>query len=224
LTIEGEEIRAGAASIDLNVARAAQNAAIKGLEFLCGIPGTIGGGLRMNAGSYGREFKDIVMSADVIERDGTKRTLLNGQVGFSYRHTDVAADTIFVSALLQGDAGDPAEIQARMADIQKSRSDSQPIREKTGGSTFANPEGDPQKRHAWQLIEAAGCRGLKIGQAKVSEKHCNFLINTGRATASEIEHLGEEVRRRVQEHSGIDLRWEIKRIGVAVQKKMSDGL
>jgi UDP-N-acetylmuramate dehydrogenase len=214
LTIEGEEIRAGAASIDLNVARAAQNAAIKGLEFLCGIPGTIGGGLRMNAGSYGREFKDVILSADVVDRDGTKRTLMNEHVGFAYRHTSVAADTIFVSALLQGDAGDPADIQARMTEIQKSRSDSQPIREKTGGSTFANPEGDTQKRHAWQLIEAAGCRGLKIGHAKVSEKHCNFLINTGHATAAEIEHLGEEVRRRVHDTSGIDLRWEIKRIGI----------
>jgi UDP-N-acetylmuramate dehydrogenase len=214
LTIEGQELRVGSASIDLNVARAAQNAGITGLEFLCGIPGTIGGGLRMNAGSYGREFKDIVISADIVERSGVRCTLSNSQIGFSYRHTDVAEDTVFISALLQGDAGDPKDIQAKMAEIQKARNDSQPIREKTGGSTFANPDNDPQKRKTWQLIEAAGCRGLKIGQAKVSDKHCNFLINTGHATAAEIEHLGEEVRRRVRDHSGIDLRWEIKRIGI----------
>ncbi len=212
--VQGEEINAGAASIDLNVARAAQNAGIKGLEFLCGIPGTIGGGLRMNAGSYGREFKDIVVAADVVERDGTRHTLTPAQIGFSYRHTQVGADTIFVSALLQGDEGDPEAIAHRIQEIQKARTESQPIGERTGGSTFANPENDPQGRKSWQLIEAAGCRGLKIGQAKVSERHCNFVINTGHATAAEIEHLGEEVRRRVLENSGVDLRWEIKRIGV----------
>ena len=214
---DNAELRVGAASIDLNVARAAQNAGLTGLEFLCGIPGTIGGGLRMNAGAYGREFKDIVVSADVIERNGTRSTLTPAQIGFSYRHTDVPADTIFVSALLQGDAGDPIEIQHRMQEIQKSRSDSQPIRERTGGSTFANPDNDPQNRKSWQLIDAAGCRGLKIGHAKVSEKHCNFLINTGNATAAEIESLGEEVRRRVRDNSGIDLRWEIKRVGVPLE-------
>jgi UDP-N-acetylmuramate dehydrogenase len=214
VTIQSEEVRAGAASVDLNVARAAQGAGITGLEFLCGIPGTIGGGLRMNAGAYGREFKDVVVAANVIERDGTRRTLTPAQIGFSYRHTDAPESTIFVSALLQGDAGDPAEIQMRMLEIQQSRNSSQPIREKTGGSTFANPDNDPQKRKSWQLIEAAGCRGLKIGQAKVSEKHCNFLINTGHATAAEIEGLGEEVRRRVRENSGVELRWEIKRLGI----------
>lgn len=214
IRVENEELRAGAASIDLNVARAAQNAGISGMEFLCGIPGTIGGGLRMNAGSYGREFRDIVVRADVIDRDGTRRTLTPAQIGFAYRHTGVPVDTIFTSTLLQGDAGDPHTILARMNDIQKSRADSQPVRERTGGSTFANPDNDPQKRKSWQLIEAAGCRGLKIGHAKVSEKHCNFLINTGGATAAEIEHLGEEVRRRVFESFGVELRWEIKRIGI----------
>jgi UDP-N-acetylmuramate dehydrogenase len=200
------------------VARAAQDAGIAGLEFLCGIPGTIGGGLRMNGGSYGREFKDIVLSADVIDRNGRRRTLTAEEIGFSYRHTNVPEDLIFVSALLHGDAGDPVEIFRRMQEIQKARNDSQPIREKTGGSTFANPDNDPQKRKSWQLIEAAGCRGLKIGQAKMSEKHCNFLINTGSASAAEIESLGEEVRRRVKETSGINLRWEIKRIGVKKAK------
>jgi UDP-N-acetylmuramate dehydrogenase len=214
IKIENEELRVGAASIDLNVARAAQNAGITGLEFLCGIPGTIGGGLRMNAGAYGREFKDITVAAEVIERDGTRRSLDPAQIGFAYRHTHVPEDVIFTAALLQGDAGDPAAIQKRMQEIQQSRNDSQPIRERTGGSTFANPADDPQRRKAWQLIDAAGCRGLKIGHAKVSEQHCNFLINTGGATAAEIEHLGEEVRRRVRDHSGIELRWEIKRVGL----------
>ena len=213
----GAEVRAGAASIDLNVARAAQEAGIAGLEFLCGIPGTIGGGLRMNAGSYGREFKDIVGSADLITRQGQRRTLTPAEIGFHYRHTHVAEDAIFVSALLKGEPGNPADIQQRMQEIQKSRNDSQPIREKTGGSTFANPPG----QKSWQLIEAAGCRGLKVGAAQMSEKHCNFLINTGNATAADIENLGEEVRRRVFDHSGIDLRWEIKRIGVYKTQKGS---
>ncbi|MDE2029658.1 MAG: UDP-N-acetylmuramate dehydrogenase [Alphaproteobacteria bacterium] len=215
IRVEGEEIRAGAAAIDLNVARAAQNAGIAGLEFLCGIPGTIGGGLRMNAGSYGREFKDAVVRADVVTRNGTRKTLHPKQIGFSYRHTDTPEDTIFVSALLQGDVGEPHDILKRMEDIQKARNESQPIRERTGGSTFANPDNDPQHRKSWQLIEAAGCRGMKMGRAKVSEKHCNFLINTGGATATEIEALGEEVRRRVRETSGVELRWEIKRIGIS---------
>jgi UDP-N-acetylmuramate dehydrogenase len=216
---ELDGLRAGAAAVDLNVARTAQSAGVAGLEFLCGIPGTIGGGLRMNAGSYGREFKDIVSSADVVERDGTRRTLSHAEIGFSYRATKVPASTIFVSAHLQGEEGDPDEILKSMQEIQKMRRATQPIGEKTGGSTFANPEGDPEGRKSWQLIEAAGCRGLKIGHAKVSEKHCNFLINTGSATAAEIERLGEEVRRRVREKFGIELRWEIKRIGV--EKKIS---
>lgn len=208
---EGDNcLRAGAASIDLNVARAAQDAGIAGLEFLCGIPGTIGGGLRMNAGSYGREFKDIVVSANIIARNGERRILTPADIGFSYRHTNVAEDVIFVSAILRGEPGDSAAILQRMQEIQKSRNDSQPIREKTGGSTFANPPG----HKSWQLIEAASCRGLKIGQAQMSEKHCNFLINTGNATAAEIEALGEEVRRRVRDNSGVELRWEIKRIGL----------
>jgi UDP-N-acetylmuramate dehydrogenase len=213
--VDGAHVTAGAGSIDLKVARAAQTAGIAGLEFLCGIPGTIGGGLRMNAGSYGREFKDIVVSTDAILRNGTRKTFSKAEIGFSYRHTDAPEDAIFVSALLQGDAGDPADIQNRMTDIQRSRADSQPIRERTGGSTFANPDNDPQKRKSWQLIDAAGCRGLHIGNARVSDKHCNFLINTGYATAHELEALGEEVRRRVKDNSGIELRWEIKRIGVS---------
>ncbi len=212
--VESDGIHAGAAAIDLNVARTAQSIGIAGLEFLCGIPGTIGGGVRMNAGAYGREFKDIVFLAKIVRRDGTRETLMSSQIGFSYRATKIPEDAIVISTLLGGEEGDPEEIKERMREIQKSRRATQPIGEKTCGSTFANPDDDPKGRKSWELIEAAGCRGLKIGQAKVSEKHCNFLINTGHATAAEIEHLGEEVRRRVHEKFGIQLRWEIKRIGV----------
>ncbi|MDD4616070.1 MAG: UDP-N-acetylmuramate dehydrogenase [Alphaproteobacteria bacterium] len=212
--VQSDGIHAGAAAVDMNVARTAQAAGVAGLEFLYGIPGTIGGGLRMNAGAYGREFKDIVFTADVLDRRGERHTLRHEQIGFHYRKTDVPADNIFIEAHLQGEEGDPEEIKKRMQEIQQKRRASQPIGEKTGGSTFANPENDPEGRKAWQLIEGAGCRGMKIGQAKVSEKHANFLINTGFATASDIEKLGEEVRRRVKDKYGIDLRWEIKRLGV----------
>ncbi|MFA5040393.1 MAG: UDP-N-acetylmuramate dehydrogenase [Bdellovibrionales bacterium] len=217
--VEEDGIHAGAAAINLNVARTAQNVGVAGLEFLCGIPGTIGGGLRMNAGAYGREFKDIVFRAEVVERDGTRRTLMLPELGFSYRASKVPENTIFISAHLQGEEGDPDVILSRMQEIQKKRRESQPIGEKTCGSTFANPDNDPEGRKSWQLIEAAGCRGMKIGQAKVSEKHCNFLINTGHATAADIEKLGEEVRLRVRDKFGIELRWEIKRLGV--EKKAS---
>lgn len=219
IKIEGSMITAGAGAVDLNVARAAQVAGIAGMEFLCGIPGTVGGGLRMNAGAYGREFKDIVEEVKVIDRSGETRTIFHDRIGFSYRHTDMPPDTIFLSAVLQGETGDPAAILAKMKEIQKSRAATQPVREKTGGSTFANPDDDPEKRKAWQLIEGAGCKGFKVGPAKVSDKHCNFLINTGRATAADIEKLGEEVRRRVRVKYGVELRWEIQRIGVSKEER-----
>ena len=209
IRVQDHTITAGAAALDLNVARAAQHAGLAGLEFLSGIPGTIGGGLRMNAGAYGREFKDIVQYVTAYDRQGQRHELDTTAMGFAYRHTSAPPDLIFTSAVLVGMPDDPAAIQARMAAIQQSRSDSQPIREKTGGSTFANPEG----HKAWQLIDAAGCRGLTLGGAMMSEKHCNFIINTGTASAADLEQLGEEVRRRVREHSCIELRWEIKRIG-----------
>jgi UDP-N-acetylmuramate dehydrogenase len=212
---EGATITAGAACIDLNVARAAEAANIAGLEFLAGIPGTIGGGLRMNAGAYGSEFKNIIVSADGYDRQGKRHTLTNTDMGFSYRHSEAPTNMIFVSAMMQGQAGDADAIHTKMQEIQKSRADTQPIREKTGGSTFANPDG----RKAWQLIEGAGCRGLTNGQAEMSDKHCNFLINTGNATAAEIEALGEEVRRRVQDKFGVELRWEIRRIGVTLDER-----
>ncbi len=209
---QGEEITAGAGALDLNVALSACAAGISGLEFLSGIPGTIGGGLRMNAGAYGSEFKDVLVSAKALDARGRLHEMTPADMGLSYRHCGVAGDWVFVSARFKGKRDEPKAIGARMAMIQTQREESQPIRARTGGSTFANPPG----RKAWELIEQAGCRGLKHGGAMVSAKHTNFLINTGEATASDIEALGEEVRRRVKEKSGIELEWEIKRIGVAL--------
>ncbi len=209
ITTEGEAITAGAAALDLNIARAAHKAGLAGLEFLSGIPGTLGGALRMNAGAHGGEIKDIVTSITALDRTGTTRTLTTPEMGFTYRHSAAPSDFIFMSATLQGRAAPPEAIAARMKDIAEARAAAQPLREKTGGSTFANPQG----HKAWELIDKAGCRGLAIGGAMMSEKHCNFMINTGSATATDLEALGEEVRRRVREQSGIELQWEIRRIG-----------
>jgi UDP-N-acetylmuramate dehydrogenase len=210
--VPGETPRlvAGAGTLDVTVALTARDAGIAGLAFLSGIPGTIGGGLRMNAGAYGRELKDVVESADALDATGRAHRLSLAELGLSYRHSAVAADWIFVSAVLHGADGDAAAIAAEMSAIQAQREATQPIRTRTGGSTFANPPG----AKAWQLIDRASCRGLKRGGAMVSEKHCNFLVNLGDATAAEIEDLGEEVRRRVRETSGVALEWEIRRIGV----------
>lgn len=211
ISVEGNLLRAGAATPDLYVARAARDAGLTGLEFLCGVPGTIGGALRMNAGAYGGEIKAVLRRAWALDPAGGLRELSNSEMGFSYRHCGVPEDWIFTEAEFEGTPGDKAEITACMEEIGDSRMDSQPVRSRTGGSTFANPEG----AKAWELIDAAGCRGLRIGNAMVSEQHCNFLINTGDATAADIEGLGEEVRRRVKDNSGIELRWEIRRIGVS---------
>jgi UDP-N-acetylmuramate dehydrogenase len=204
----------GAAALDLTVSTAAWEAGVTGLEFLSGVPGTIGGALRMNAGAYGREMRDVVVTARAIDRRGVPHDLAHGDFGFGYRHTTVPADWIFLDAVLQGEPGEQEVIAQRMADIRRQREESQPLRTRTGGSTFANPEGFK----AWQLIEQAGCRGLRIGGAQVSEKHCNFLINAGSASAADLEDLGEEVRRRVLETSGVTLEWEIRRIGVRAGK------
>lgn len=209
IEVEGDEIVAGAGALDVNVAQTAQMHGIAGLEFLRGIPGTVGGGLRMNAGAYGTEFKDVLVWAEAIDAQGNLHRLSPAEMGFGYRHCDVPEDWIFVAAKLKGRKGDKAEIQARMDEIQAAREGSQPIRSRTGGSTFANPEG----HKAWQLVDAAGCRGLVVGDAQVSEQHCNFLINRGNATAADLETLGETVREKVKASSGISLRWEIKRIG-----------
>jgi len=204
-----KRVTAGTAMLDVMVSRAAQKAGVAGLAFLSGIPGTIGGALRMNGGAYGGETKDILIEARGVDRDGNLRTFSNADMGFSYRHCSVPEDIIFTSATFQGKAGNPDEIAAEMAAIKQKREASQP-RNRTGGSTFKNPPG----KNAWKVIDEAGCRGLKIGDAQVSELHCNFLINLGNATAADIETLGETVRARVKAHSGIDLDWEIKRIGV----------
>ncbi len=209
--LPGHRVRTGTAVPDMKVARTAAEAGIDGLAFLRGIPGSIGGALRMNAGAHGGETTDVLIEARGVARAGNIRTFTHADMGFSYRHSEAPGDVIFTSALFQGKPGEPAAIVAEMDRITAAREASQPIREKTGGSTFANPK--PQS--AWKVIDAAGCRGLVMGDAQVSEMHCNFLINRGNATAADIEGLGEEVRRRVREHSGIDLRWEIKRIGVS---------
>lgn len=209
--IGGTRVVAGAAALDAAVAKLAADAGIAGLEFLRGIPGTIGGALRMNAGCYGREIKDIFVEATAITGKGDIVTLKPADMGFTYRHTAAPEDLIFVGAVFEGTRDDPATIRARMDKLVTDREASQPVKTRTGGSTFKNPPG----QKAWALIDEAGCRGLLRGQAQVSPMHCNFLINTGEASAADIEALGEEVRARVKEKSGVTLEWEIKRVGVA---------
>lgn len=211
IAVEGAMVEAGAGALDVNVALTARDKGVAGLEFLRGVPGTIGGALRMNAGAYGREMNDVTAAAEAIDPWGGVHRLSPGDLGFTYRHSSVADDWIFTRAFLKGEAGDPKAIQRRMAEITDARESTQPVRSRTGGSTFCNPPG----RKAWQLIDAAGCRGLRRGGAQVSEQHCNFLINTGDASAADLEELGEEVRRRVKAMSGIELEWEIRRLGAA---------
>jgi UDP-N-acetylmuramate dehydrogenase len=213
VTIEGTRVRAGAAVPDVKVARAAQEAGIAGLAFMRGIPGAVGGALRMNGGAYGGETKDVLIEARGVDRRGALRVYGNADMHYTYRHCGAPEDVIFTQALFQGRPGEAAAIAAEMDKITESREATQPIKSRTGGSTFKNPPG----QKAWQLIDAAGCRGLKIGDAQVSEMHCNFLINLGKASAADIETLGETVRRRVKENSGVELEWEIKRIGVGLQ-------
>jgi UDP-N-acetylmuramate dehydrogenase len=211
---EGEIVHAGTAALDKRVAETAAAANVSGLEFLFGIPGTIGGALRMNAGANGGEIKDILIEATAIARDGSRRVYDNAGMKFEYRNSAIVPSVIFTSANFRGTIAQPETIRARMNEVQRHRETAQPIREKTGGSTFKNPPG----HSAWKLIDAAGCRGLRVGGAQVSEMHCNFLINTGDATAHDIETLGEAVRARVKAHSGVDLHWEIKRIGIPARQ------
>ena len=206
----GDIVTAGAAALDKRVAEVAASANIGGLEFYFGIPGTIGGALRMNAGANGGETKDVLIEATGVARDGSKHGFSNSDMKFVYRNSGVDPSIIFTSARFRGEIRDTAAIRARMAEVQTHRETAQPIREKTGGSTFKNPPG----HSAWKLVDAAGGRGLRVGGAQVSEMHCNFLINTGDATAHDIETLGETVRERVKANSGIELHWEIKRIGI----------
>ena len=207
---DGFRVRVGAAVPDVKVARFALDKVIGKLTFLRGIPGTIGGALRMNGGAYGGETKDVLIEARAVDAGGNIIVLSNADMNYSYRHCGAPKDLIFTEALLQGEAGDEAEIIKQMDAITSAREESQPIKSRTGGSTFKNPPGGK----SWQLIDAAGMRGYSIGNARVSEKHCNFLINEGDASASDIEALGEAVRKKVKETSGVDLHWEIRRIGV----------
>jgi UDP-N-acetylmuramate dehydrogenase len=207
----GERLRAGAGAPDVKVALGAAKFGLAGLSFYRGIPGTVGGALRMNAGAYGGETKDVLVEAKALDGSGELVSLTNAEMGFVYRRSAAPDHLIFVEALFQGRIGDTETIRAEMQEITGKRSSTQPVNTHTGGSTFKNPPG----QKSWQLIDAAGCRGLRIGDAQVSELHCNFLINHGNASATEIEALGEEVRRRVRENSGVELEWEIKRVGVA---------
>jgi UDP-N-acetylmuramate dehydrogenase len=203
-------LRCGGGASGILVSSTARDAGISGLEFLRSIPGTVGGFVRMNGGAYGREVKDVLVEAEIVLRTGERRTLPLDALGYTYRHSELPAGAIVTGAVFRGAPGDPAAIQAEMDRIAGEREASQPLRSKTGGSTFKNPAGIK----AWQAIDAAGCRGLQMGDAQVSEKHCNFLLNLGDATAADIEALGEEVRRRVREHDGVELEWEIQRVGV----------
>jgi UDP-N-acetylmuramate dehydrogenase len=208
--VNGDIVTAGAAALDKRVAETAAAANVAGLEFYFGIPGTIGGALRMNAGANNAETKDVLLDATVIDRNGNIHTFSNAEMKFAYRNSGVDPSITFTSARFCGKPAAPEAIRARMNEVQTHRETSQPIREKTGGSTFQNPPG----HSAWKLIDAAGCRGLRLGGAQVSDMHCNFLINTGSASARDIETLGETVRDRVKQNSGIELHWEIKRIGI----------
>lgn len=210
-SVEARENRivAGAGAVDLNIARKARDAGLTGLEFMASIPGTMGGALRMNAGAYGGEIKDVFVSATAVDLNGEIHQLDFADMGFAYRRTDVPMDWIFVSGKLRGIPGEISEITSRMEDIKRQREEAQPVRTCTGGSTFKNPDGGK----AWELVDQAGCRGLRRGGAMVSEQHCNFLLNDGNASAADLEGLGEEVRRRVFEKTGVTLEWEIKRIG-----------
>ncbi|ABC21749.1 UDP-N-acetylmuramate dehydrogenase [Rhodospirillum rubrum] len=215
--VVGETLVCGASALDATVAKVAEAAGLAGLEFLSGIPGTLGGALRMNAGAHLREMADIVVLATAVDGLGQSHTLTPAQMGFSYRACALPEDWIFTGCVLAGRPDERGAIAARMEALRQAREASQPLRARTGGSTFANPDPDLSGgRRAWELIDAAGCRGLRLGGAQVSEKHCNFLINTGEATAADLEALGETVRRRVMDTSGVALRWEIKRIGIGL--------
>jgi len=209
--LDDTTIRCGGGASGILVSSTARDAGIAGIEFLRSIPGAVGGFVRMNGGAYGREVKDILIECEVVLRSGERWTLANADLGYTYRHSELPEGAIVVSATFRGHPGEPAAIGAEMDRIAAEREASQPLRSRTGGSTFKNPDG----HKAWALVDAAGCRGLQIGDAQVSEKHTNFLLNLGSATSADIEALGEEVRRRVKAQSGIDLEWEIQRVGVA---------
>ena len=208
--LDATTLRCGGGASGILVSSKARDAGIGGVEFLRSIPGTVGGFVRMNGGAYGRETRDILIECEVVLRSGQRKVLTLGDLGYTYRHSELPTGAIVVSATFRGHVDEPAAIQAEMDRIAAAREESQPLRSKTGGSTFKNPEG----HKAWALIDAAGCRGLRRGDAQVSEKHCNFLLNLGNASSADIEVLGEDVRARVKAHSGIELEWEIQRVGM----------
>ncbi|WP_425442481.1 UDP-N-acetylmuramate dehydrogenase [Sphingomonas lenta] len=208
--LDATSLRCGGGASGILVSSSARDAGIAGVEFLRSIPGTVGGFVRMNGGAYGREVEDVLVECEVVLRSGERRTLQASELGYTYRHSELPPQAVVVSATFRGHPGEPAAIQAEMDRIAAEREASQPLRSRTGGSTFKNPPG----HKAWALIDAAGCRGLRRGDAQVSEKHCNFLLNLGSATSAEIEALGEEVRDRVRAHTGVELEWEIQRVGV----------
>ncbi|MEM7662464.1 MAG: UDP-N-acetylmuramate dehydrogenase [Pseudomonadota bacterium] len=216
ITFDGKVVSVGAGTLDLAIARGAAKAGVSGLGFLSGIPGSIGGAIRTNAGCYGQELSEVLRAVRGVRRSGEKVVFHRDEIEFGYRHTDFPQDVIVTGVELSGDgAADPEALLEEISAHQERRAETQPIREKTGGSTFANPDppGTENQRSSWKLIDEAGCRGLRVGGAQVSEKHCNFLINTGEATAADLEALGELVRARVLDTSGVDLRWEVRRVG-----------
>jgi UDP-N-acetylmuramate dehydrogenase len=218
ITTDTDGVTAGAAALDATIAEHAAAAGLGGLEFLCGIPGSLGGAVAMNAGAYGGEIAQVLAWADIVTRSGEQRRLSAAELSMTYRHASLPVGAIVVRAQLTARAASPAVIASRMAEIRDNRERAQPVRARTGGSTFRNPQPHFSTHKAWELIDAAGCRGLRLGGAQVSEKHCNFLINTGEATAGELEALGEEVRRRVLAATGVRLEWEIRRIGLPAGK------
>jgi len=213
VAMDAQGLVVGAGVSNVNLAMRARDMAVSGFEFLRGIPGTVGGALRMNAGSYGSEVKDVLLSARTVDANGRLHHFTTAELDYSYRHCGLPDDHIFVEAIFRADRGNRDQIAARMAEISAERSTTQPVKSATGGSTFANPD----SHKAWELVDRAGCRGLVVGDAQMSEQHCNFMINRGQATAADLETLGETVRQRVLDHSGIELRWEIRRIGVAAE-------
>ena len=214
ISVDGLTVTAGAAALDNKVAKEAAKNGVAGLEFYAGIPGSIGGALRMNAGCYGGETKDILKSVVAIDRRGRRQIMSIDDMQYAYRHSGASADLIYTQAVFQGRPDDAAKIKARMDEITRKREESQPIREKTGGSTFKNPDQTQSGgRGAWKVIDDAGGRGFRIGGAQMSEKHCNFMINTGDATAHDLEELGETIRAMVKKSEGVDLEWEVKRLG-----------
>ena len=214
VSIEGSFVRAGAAALDSKVAKKAALSGISGLEFYAGIPGTVGGALRMNAGCYGSETKDVLVSTVALDRSGRRMVLNLNELQYSYRHSGASNDLIYTEALFKGVPGDISSIHDKISEISDNRNISQPIKEKTGGSTFKNPDKKKSKGlSAWELIDAAGGRGLKVGGAQMSQKHCNFMINTGEATAADFECLGNEIVSKVKKYSGVELQWEIQKIG-----------